>query len=375
MVTAGDEQRSWLTRLLAGDPGVLRRAAELVGQLGGGDDAYLAVRRMLDDHLREVTGWPRAADYGVAAHELGDSEHARLLWKIAGTGRLLAEAGRRWEQRYAGRGVTKRERIAGQLCAAEEIDYDPDGPVRGIDGAWYAPGFVEDHAARGWRSGFVVVVYSATMAELVTGFTGYEAQRRWVADRGPTAVGQLTTPEVGGAPTPRLVGEELILARLLAVPGELADLSRSLRPDSFTADGRYLIYAAITAQASAGARWYADEVAEELARRVAWLPGRVQQGFGGSGAPWLQAYLRRLDQTPAGAVQAARAVQGLSLEDQRARQRREHMTSGPLRTIPGQVPDTTASPGPAAAPVIPLPRQRPPGPGSGPGPGGPVPRL
>jgi hypothetical protein len=175
---------------------------------------------------------------------------------------------------------------------------------------------------------------------------------------------------VGGAPTPRLVGEELILARLLAAPGEVADLSRSLRPDSFTADGRYLIYAAVTAQASAGARWYADQVAEELARRVAWLPGRVQQGFGGSGAPWLQAYLRRLDQTPAGAAQAARAVQGLSLEDQRARQRRDHMTAGPLPAIPGQVPDTTASPEPTA-PVIPLPRQRPPGPG----PGGPVPRL
>jgi hypothetical protein len=369
MVNEGDEQRSWLTRVLDDDPGLLRRAAELAGELGGGDDAYLAVRRMLDAHLREVTGWPRAADYGVAAHELGDSEHARLLWKVAGTGRLLADAERRWEQRYAGRAVTERERVVDLACSAGEIDYDPDGPVRGIDGAWYAPGFAERYAARGWRSGFVVVVYSAATAELVTGFADYQAQRRWVADRGPTAVGQLTVPDVAGSLTPRLAGEELILARLLAVPGELAEVSRSLPPDSFTADGRYVIYAAITAQASAGARWYADEVAEELACRVAWLPGRVQQGFGGSGAPWLQAYLRRLDQTPAGAGQVHRAVQELSLEDRRARQRRDQMIAGPLRTIPGQIPDTTAAPGPAA-PVFPLPRPRPPGTG----PGGPVPR-
>jgi hypothetical protein len=370
MVNEGDEHRSWLTRLLQDDPHVLRRAARLAGELGGGDDAYLAVRRMLDDYLREVAGWPRAADYGVAAHELGDSEHARLLWKVAGTGRLLADAERQWEHRYASRGVTERERVAGQLCAAGEIDYDRDGPVRGIDGAWYAPGFVADHAARGWPSGFVVVVYSAAMAELVTGFAGYEAQRRWLADRGPTAVGGLTAPGVTGSLTPRLVREELVLARLLAVPGELAEVSRSLAPDSFTADGRYVIYAAITAQAVAGARWYAGEVAEELAHRVAWLPGRVLQGFGGSGAPWLQAYLRRLDQTPAGSEQVRGAVQGLSLEDQRARQRRDHMTAGPLPAVPGQVPDTTTAPGPAA-PVIPLPRQRPPGTG----PGGPVPRL
>lgn len=233
--------------------------------------------------------------------------------------------------RYAGRPVTDRERIAASVTAAGLIDFDPDGPVTGIDGATYRPGHISEGA--GIPSGFVVLVDSAGMSELTGPFTGYEAQRRWLADRGPTAVGDLAEPETRLDVPPRLVLEERVLAGLLARPREFAEISFTLPPDSFTADARYEIYAAMMLAARSQQRWKADDLDAELAQRAG----------GGAGGPWALTYLRRLRQVHADQETTCQASRRITLEDSVARMRPGQLDA--IRTRMRQVsppPETLA---------------------------------
>ena len=318
--TDPDGPRSWLTRLLLENPALLEEAAVVAE--AGDDHAYVRARKMISQYLRSASGWPRGADYGSMAHELGDADHAALLWKIAGTDVLLAGDRDARSLRYAARPVTDRERILASVTDAGLIDWDPDGPVRGIDGAVYRPGYIiESEANRSGFTGLVVLAEGAGMSELVGTFASYEAQRRWLADRGQTAVGELMEPDIGLVAPPRLVLEERVLAGLLAHPRAWAEISFALPPDSFTADSRYEIYAAMITLARDGQRWYAGDVEAELARRMSVRDGEAQRALGGDGGPWARTYLRRLRQVEADPETAYQASRKISLEDSCARMR------------------------------------------------------
>jgi DnaB-like helicase N terminal domain len=306
---APDGSLPWLTRLLLENPDVLQEAAAIAG--AGDDHAYVQARQMIGRYLREASGWPRGADYGMMAHELGNA----LLWKVAGTDALLAEDRAARGSRYAARPVTDRERILASVLDGELIDFDPDGPVTGIDGSVYRPGHIgEDEGNRTGFAGFVIVAEGTGMGELIATFSGYEPQRRWLADRGHTAVGELTEPELGLSSPPRLVLEERVLAGLLACPRAFGEISFALPPDSFTADARYEIYAAMIALAQDGRRWYADDVATELGRRL----GMPQDS---SGSPWVLTYLRRLRQAQTDPDATYQASRKITMEDSCARMR------------------------------------------------------
>jgi len=398
----------WLTRVLLEDPLILNQAAALAAAHGPGDGTRLAVRQLLDARIREITRWPRDEDYARIAADLdhaGLGDKADVLRQVA-DGELQDQARDRWLHRYAYRAEADRD-IRTDPRAGDGIDWSDDGPVRGTDGAWYQHGYAE-YRDRRW---FIVAVQGRGFGEHVM-FTSYEEQRRWLADRGPTATGELVTPDL--SPVPRVVLEEKILAGMLADPAMFAQAAVSLPPDSFTADARYEIYGAILSLADGGRQWYPGEVAGQLERHTAWLPERALRDAGGNGAPWTHAYLRRLMDTPVSRADAVAAAVAVAAEDtaaaelngwyhavadpvagvaasawgklpetalwrqQQAAQTAEHGTAGPVtgEGIPGtQTPPAALRPREFTAPDAgdrwSLPVRRP----VPPGPDGPVPRL
>jgi hypothetical protein len=63
------------TALLRLDAVTLMLARKAYDEHGGGPDGELAARRVLDQELRAVSGWPTGADYQIAA---GDYERAAI---------------------------------------------------------------------------------------------------------------------------------------------------------------------------------------------------------------------------------------------------------------------------------------------------------
>jgi hypothetical protein len=371
------EPRSWLTRLLLDDPDLLTQAAALVEDDGGTPDAYLAARRLLDSCVREAAGWPQGSDYGAVAHQLGDHEHARLVWGIAGTDTILQEARARWAWRYACRAPGAREELLLAAGSEERLTYSEDGVLSGVDGARYIPGYLSE----GPGQGYAVAVLSRGLRELVTGFAGYDEQRQWLADRGTTATGPLNLP--GMVPAPRAVLEERVLASLLAHPDTFGGTVRYFPPDTFTADARYEIYAAMTTLAESGRDWYGWQVPSVLDQRVRWLPDEAITAFGGPGAPWLQHYARRLSETPASAGDGDAAAREIHAEDQQALQVTGWFQDMAARAGQIRIPEPQETPdldrwARCRAEVSGEPRelvQRPAGPSGPGGPGGLVPRL
>ena len=274
------------------DPFLLQDAQHAYADRGGGAAGYLAARRLLDERLRRMVHWPRARDYAQLANDLaadGRDDDALLLRRVAATGGLLTEAQARWNTRYDSRAETGAERDTRQIIDAGLTDFDPDAPYQGIDGSLYWPGYTILEAG---QQAPVVLVTGRGLQELIIGFGDQAAVDRWLHDRGPMASGELTQPDV--PVLPRAVLEERILARLLSRPGDLPATMTALPPTTFTTDARYDIYAAITTVARRGPAWDTGDVAAELSRRVDWVPDWALRGYGGQGAPWAQAYLRRL---------------------------------------------------------------------------------
>jgi hypothetical protein len=298
MTGMGEERapRSWLTGEVRMDPFLLRDAHRVYADRGGGEDGYLAARRLLDQRLRQMVHWPAGREYAVLADDLaaeGKADDAALLRQIAATDSLLTEAQTLWNTRYATRPQTGGERETRRLIDAGLVDFDPDGPYRGIDGSRYWPGYTS--LETGQQQVPVVLVAGRGLSQLVTGFGDEAAVGRWLHNRGPMASGPLTPPEVPALP--RAVLEEHILARMLYRPGDLPVSMASLPVSTFTADARYDIYAAIITVASPGQPWDLQHVAAELAHRMDWVPEWALPRHGGQGAPWPQTYLRRLADT------------------------------------------------------------------------------
>ena len=278
------------------DPFLLQDAHRVYADRGGREDGRLAARRLLDERLRQMVHWPTGQEYACLAEDLdadGRWADAALLRQIAATDHLLTEARTHWNTRYATRPRTAGERDTRRLIDAGLIDFDPDGPYRGIDGSNYWPGYTS--LETGPLQAPVVLVSGRGLWQLVSGFDDQAAVARWLHDRGAMASGPLTPPDVPSLP--RAVLEEHILARMLCRTGDLPASMASLPLTTFTADARYDIYAAIITVASMGQRWNVEHVAAELGRRMDWVPEWALSRHGGQGTPWPQAYLRRLANT------------------------------------------------------------------------------
>jgi len=336
-----DNGESWLTRVLLEHPDILGAARELAATSAPGQDTSLALRRLLDSAVREAVRWPREQDYAATGRDLeraGQPHLAAVVREAAGD-ELVDEAADRWAWRYAARADAAREARLDDVFREDRFIFSDDGAMRGIDGAWYLPGYISD----GPGEGFAVAVLGRGMRELVTGFDGYAEQRRWVADRGPTATGELYVPAV--TPVPRVVLEERLLASLAANSQSFGGTVTFLPPDTFTADARYEVFAAMLALADGGRPWHGWQVPDVLARRVPWLPDGAVRDLGGEGAPWLQAYFRRLSQTPVSVADGDAAGREIMREDghdpaapgwySRITERREQIR----RPFPRQMPD------------------------------------
>jgi hypothetical protein len=120
-------------------------------------------------------------------------------------------------------------------------------------------------------------------------------------------------------------------------------MTSGLPPDSFTADARYEIYAALLTLA-VGTHGHSDpDVEGELGRRQAWIPDHAAFSLGGDNVPWLYLYLNRLRDTPTSPQDAQVAKLAILAEDATAL--RQYWSAAACRsadlatTGPRQMPD------------------------------------
>jgi hypothetical protein len=385
----GSASGFWLTDLLQSDVTMLRMAGEQYAGATDAETGALAARRSLDGLLRVMSGWPRPEDYARMAADYeaaGRAGEAALLRQIAATEGLQAEARARWNHRYAGRPASPADEMIARMADGGMIDFDPDGPYRGTDGASYRPGVL---TITGLEHPVVMVATRAGL-ELAVDWPDYATMSAWTAGRGSTGSGPLDAPPVPNGHSFRPWREEQVLARMLEAPAEVPALSAGLPPDTFTADVRYDVYAAILAVTSRGQRPDPEDVAVELGRQLAWLPDHALPAYGGPAGRTAQAYLSRLLLSPATSSEAIAAATTLHQEDSRNRAR--GLTRSPERTgdpgprprhapeqanwlqlaagqaIPGSSMMTAPGPPPAAGPAappdhgLPPPQPRPGGP-------------
>jgi hypothetical protein len=310
----GEPSGFWLTSILQSDVTVLRMAGEQYTAGTDAESAALAARRSLDGLLRVMSGWPRPQDYARMAADYeaaGRAHEAALLRQVAATGELQAEVRARWNHRYTSRPAGTADEMIATMADGGMIDFDPDGPFRGIDGASYRPGMLTiidlEHP--------VVVVATRAGLELAVDWADYAAMSAWIAGRGSTASGPLGPPATPEGHRFRPWREEQVLARILEAPGEVRALAAGLPPDTFTADVRYDIYAAILAVTSQGLPPGPEQVAAELGSRLAWLPDHTLPLYGGPAGHTAQAYLSRLAASPVTDAEAIAAAGALHRED------------------------------------------------------------
>lgn len=356
------DQWSSLTKLLKIYPIGLWQARELLDASGGGEAGALAARRHLDSELRALADWPSGRDYARAAADYeadGLHKEAAALRKIATSDELIVASKRRWNERFDARGPTKVAEVIEGLRGSGFIDLDPDGPYYGADGAAYKPGVL-----RYGRSEKPVLIMSArALSELLLDWTGWDDMYQWIASRGTTGAGELTPPPVPAAS--RGWQEELVLARLVNSPQDESALAAKVRPDTFTTDVRYELYAAMRALAGRGRGFTLETIGAELARQMDRVPGYALANYGGPGAPWVYAYLRRLSATFVTYDNALRAATALSEEDEHERSGAFAQRSQPTLVRPSHLSETTRRQA-AGHPVAAQPLQRP-GPPHSPG--------
>ena len=299
MTSVGEEREpaSWLTGEVRMDPFLLRDAHRVYADRGGREDGRLAARRLLDERLRQMVHWPTGQEYARLAEDLdadGRWADAALLRQIAATDHLLTEAQTHWNTRYATRPQTAGERDTRRLIDAGLIDFDPDGPYRGIDGSNYWPGYTS--LETGPQQAPVVLVSGRGLLA-----TGHRIRGpgggRAVAAR-PRPDGQRTAHPAGravaaaGRPGGAHPGADAVPPR------------RSPRLDGLTAAhhlhrGRALRHLRRHHHRGqhADSHGTSEHVAAELGRRMDWVPEWALPRHGGQGTPWPQAYLRRLANT------------------------------------------------------------------------------
>jgi hypothetical protein len=252
--------------------------------------------------------------------------------------------GSEWRRRYAQRATTWRERQTSQVVWSGCIDWDPAGPYGpGIDGASYAPGWIE--AGRAMPGGAVLLIKTRAITELIRGWDSYGQMQDWLASRGTTGSGRLVAPPA--ARRARCVAEETVHSHMLGHAEHVTAIGAYLPPWTWTSDVRHDLAAAMLVVAGMGRRHaLVEHVADALEDRAASIPAGQLRAYGGRGLRWALLYLARLDETPV-AVEAARAAATrLRLEDAQATSRNARQRSEPG---PRQVVDAAALPRRAVA--------------------------
>jgi hypothetical protein len=313
-----EEPDHWspLTKLLKIYPIGLWQARQLLDTGGGGEEGALAARRHLDSELRALADWPSGNDYLRAAADYEAEElhaDATLLRKLAAADTLIAAGRTRWNERFNARGPSKVAEVIDGLRDSGLIDLDPDGPYYGTDGAAYEPGVLR----YGQSEKPLLIVTGRALSELLLDWTGWDDMYRWIASRGTTGAGELTPPPVPAAS--RGWQEEMVLARLVNSPMDELALAADVRPDTFTTDVRYELFAAVRAAAGQGQGFTPETIGAELAGQIDRVPGYALANYGGPGAPWAYAYLRRLSATVITSETARNAAVALSQEDEHER--------------------------------------------------------
>jgi hypothetical protein len=245
--------------------------------------------------------------------------------------------GSEWRRRYSERTITWRERQARFLAAAGGIDWDPAGPYGpGIDGATYAPGWIE--AGSEIPVGAVLLIKTRAMTELIHGWDSYGQMQDWLASRGTTGSGRLTVP--AGAQKARCVAEETVLAHMLGRMADVRPIAAYLPPWTWTSDVRHDLASAMLHVARTGRPAFTEDVARALEDRATSIPVSQLRQYGGRGLRWALLYLSRLDETPV-TVEAARAAAiALRTEDAQAASlaARRRSVRGPRRAVPATAP-------------------------------------
>ncbi len=257
-------------------------------------------------------------------------------------GKARPGAAAQWRRRYEARAATQREEHARRYLDQGLAVFDPDGPYPGVDGSRYHPGVLDED--KGYPQLPVLLITSRGSTELIAGWDSYPQMRAWIATRGTTGSGDLTTPPVVRAARSTL--EEAVLAHVLATPSDLPAIAAYLPADTFTSDVRYDIYAAILDLHHTGATPYSGRVGTALDARAALIPARYRhEHYGGPGLPWAHAYLRRLDQTQVDLGTARSAATSLRSEDRQAVGRR----AAERQPVAGRVKRRVILPGPQRA--------------------------
>jgi hypothetical protein len=307
------EDEDWLTTVLRSDATVMRLARETFHERGGGDEGTLAARRHLDEELRAMTRWPRGEDYERIAADCeasGRTQDAALLREVARADALIAETGITWNRRYVHRPLTRNWELAGQMTRGGHVDFDPDGPYHGTDGALYRPGML----GNGLPETPILILAGRGTTEFMLGWADYESLMAWVAGRGTTASGALAPPPVQYGRGSRAWREDIVLGYLVGRKREVP-LVDPPPPETFTTDVRYDLYLAFRNVHRSGQAITQQAIAAELVRRMARVPDDAVSAYGGRGAPWAHAYLARLESTPVIDEEAFAAEDSLRLED------------------------------------------------------------
>ena len=303
----GSASGFWLTDILQSDVTMLRMAGERALSGADAETGALAARRTLDGLLRVMSGWPRPEDYDRMAADYeaaGRAHEAALLRQVAATGELQAEArpGGTTGTPAAGRHGRRDDRQHGRR---RHDRLRPRRPVPGHRrGGLPARGGHDHRLAAPGRDGRQPG--RARASGRLGGLPGDVGVDRRAGQHRQRATGPAAD---AGRDRFRPWREEQVLARMLEAPAEVPALAAGLPPDTFTADVRYDIYAAILTVTSRGQRPDAEEVAVELNSRLAWLPDHALPAYGGPAGRTAQAYLSRLLRAPSPATRRSRRPQ------------------------------------------------------------------
>jgi hypothetical protein len=308
----GEPQAQRLQFLAASDTESIEQAMTVIADTGARWQlGYLRARRLLEQRWWSPGLSFTGADYEWAAGELaraGRSDAASVLAGISGTDEGLKGAALRWRYDHEVRSDATTRRVQ-QLEAAGLLSFGE--PRRGVDGALYQAG---GYSREPGQPGEPAVLVTGRGRDLIIGWDDPLAGWQWTETRMTEAEGPLQWH--GDQPVPRLVLEERVLAYALAEPSVFdaaggppvpGDDYEELSSGWILSDLRGEIF-----QCAMLARLYEDSfssetLAAQVAERYAWAPAYARLTVGGSDAPLVTTYVRRLAETEvdAGTYQAA----------------------------------------------------------------------
>lgn len=148
---------------------------------------------------------------------------------------------------------------------------------------------------------------------MIRGWASEEQMLEWVEARTTTDPGPLAAPP--SPVLPRTWGEDMVLAWLLHRPEKIAVTQALLPPSTFTTDVRYEVYWALRELTATPGACTPDVIAEAIRYQLTCVPDGEMVHYGGAGAPFVDQYLARLEQTYVSGNQARAAISALQAQD------------------------------------------------------------